>query len=1144
MKKNKKFFSWVNIVPWERTCRIMKVLFILMTVTLVSFATGTFSQSKNLTFRLEKVNLIEIFEQIEKQSDLKVAYDVSNINTDKRINISVDDASIENVLNKALENTDLSYRVINHYIIISNKGNELSTNVQQQKSVSGKVTDSTGGSLPGVSVVVKGTTTGVITDMDGKYALLKIPENAILQFSFVGMKTQEISVGTKTTINITLADEAIGIEEVVAVGYGTMKKSDLTGSISNVNQENMKSLPVSSIDQKLIGQVAGVQIQQVSGAPGGGTSVKIRGNGSIGAGNEPLYVVDGMPYSMGMNQNMNPLVFINPNDIESISILKDASSTAIYGSRGANGVVMITTKKGSFDHTEVNVSSMYGVQQVPQKGRPEMLNQREFAEVQRDKIDILIRRNEKREPVAEDYPLEYRNLDVLTGNGTNWYNMILQTAVVQDHNVSVSKGTKDSRLNFSMGYYNQEGALRFTGLERYTGKLSMESNIGKAVKIGASLQPTFIDQKRTDTNSSRADVIGIATWANPVMPAYDSKGELIPFVKSPTSKYHTAWSFPNPLFLLKETIQSERDFQNLGMAFIEWKIIPDLIAKSSLNTNYSTSKFSQYIPSTVGGANKAPVAGTGTSSVNRGDSFNWLIENTLSYNKQYNKHRLNALLGYTIQKSKADNINLGGYPFSNDLIRTINAAQTINIWGQTINEWSMISYLGRLNYSYNEKYLFTATFRSDGSSRFGEKNRYAFFPSMAAAWRISEEDFLKDYKMIDNLKLRVSYGKSGNDNIGNYAHLPSIYAGSYIFGANQVTASNVGISNPFLTWEESDQIDAGIDLGLFKNRLSLVVDYYNRKSQNMLLTDIIPAISGFNTQIVNKGNVRNSGFEIALGGTPVEGAFTWNVNLNLSFNRNKIISLNDNGDRILSGSNDGNPTHVSVVGKPIGQFFGYQFEGLYTAADMLDVKVPKHPTDYEGANKYKDINGDGKITDLLDYTIIGNPQPDFLFGLTNSFSYKNFDLSINVNGQYGGDVVNGLRQTTDNLQGFFNVSKEWANRWRSPSQIGDGTHYGVVSLTPSFGHRMSSLWIEDATYLRISNLTLAYSLPKQLLKQSGFINSCRFNVSIQNLAMFTNYGGANPEAQSKIQSNVLSPGYDMSSYPLARTVSFGVNLSF
>ncbi len=1016
---------------------------------------------------------------------------------------------------------------------------------QQKITVTGSVTSDNNTPLAGVSIKVTGAPGGTTTDANGNYTL-QVNKGAVLIFSSIGYEDQQLKADNEGTIaSITLLSKNSALGEVVVIGYGSLRKRDLTGSVATLDNKLIKSLPVATIDQKMIGQVAGVQVQQLTGSPGGGSSVKIRGSGSLGAGNEPLYVVDGMPYSAGMNQNLNPLIFLNPNDIESITILKDASSTAIYGSRGANGVIMITTKKGAINRTEVTVSVMSGVQNVPQKGRPQMLNQREFVELQREKIGIKIRQLENRQPVNTDYPLEYQNPESLVGNGTDWYDLLLRQALIQEQNMSITKGSKESRISFSMGHFKQEGVLRYTGVERFSGKLGMETNIGNHLIVGASLQPAFINQNRTNTNSGREDIVGVSLWANPTLNPYNSNGDLVPYLVSPQNKYHSAWSFVNPLFNIRETKQTDKGFQNLGLAYLEWKITKGLTMRSSLNTNWSTSKYFQYVPSSVGSSNTPPVAGTGRSLSITGENFDWLIENTATYEKTFGKHRINALAGYTTQKSTSRGINLSADPYANDLLQTINAAQTIKTWGESVNDWSLISYLGRINYSFEDKYLFTATFRSDGSSRFGYENRYANFPSIAGAWRISQEDFLKNIKSINNLKVRASFGASGNNNIGNYASLASINAGSYVFGNTQVSASTVGISNPNLTWEESQQIDGGIDLSMYNNRLTLVVDVYNRKSKNMLLSNIIPAITGFNTQIVNLGSVRNKGLEISLGGAPVSSRnFHWDVNLNASFNRNMVLSLNENGDRILSGNNDNNPTHVSVVGKPIGQFFGYIFQGLYTAADLLDPKVPKYPQVYEGAGKYADINGDGRITDLLDYTIIGSPYPDFIFGVSNSFAYKNISLSIIVNGQSGGQVVNGLRQSVDNLQGFFNVSKEWGNRWHSAQDPGDGRHYGIPNTTPSLGHRMNSQWVEDASYLRIANVTLGYALPSALMKRIGLNNGGRIYITGQNLAMFTRYGGANPEAQSVNINNTLSPGFDITSYPLSRTLSAGINLSF
>lgn len=1110
----------------------------------------------SVSLKIESVEIKRVFNTIEKQANIKFVYSPNSIQSNQKVSLSMTN-KLSEVLRELLTPLNISYEVVGTRILLRKKLPEKSASIDeisvpipnatepQEQVIKGKVTDAEKNEgLPGVSILLKGTQKGTSTNTNGEYSISVPDNNAVLVFSFVGYEPQEIVVGNRTQINISLKTDTKALGEVVVVGYGTQRAKDVTGSVATINQTTIKDLPVSSIDQKMIGQVAGVQIQQLSGAPGGGTSVRIRGSGSLGAGNEPLYVVDGMPYAAGLNQNFNPLLLINPNDIESISILKDASSTAIYGSRGANGVIMITTKKGQYNRLQVNVSSMRGVQQVPQKGRPNLMNQKEFVDLQRNKIDIAVRRAENRSATITDYPVEYQNPDQLVGDGTDWYDLLLQTAPIQDHTVNIQKGTQDSRMNFSMGYYKQEGVLRYTGVERYSANLGIESNLSKQVTVGVSLQPTLINQNRTNTNSNREDVIGVANWANPVMSPYDANGQLIPYIRSPQSKYHSAWSFANPLFVLRETTQLQQQFQNLGSAYLEWEITPDLRAKSSLNTIWSTSKFNQFIPSTIGASNIPPVSGTGRSSNSRGDSFNWLLENTLTYNKTFQKHRLSALLGYTTQKDLSNTISLNASPYPNDLIQTINAAQAIPTWGENKQEWSIISYLGRLNYSFDDKYLLTATFRSDGSSRFGAKNRYATFPSIAAAWRISEENFLKDNKVLNNLKLRASYGRSGNNNIGNYSHLAAINPGAYVFGNTQVSASFVGLSNPYLTWEESQQIDIGVDAEFFNNRLSLIVDFYNKKSKNMLLNDVIPAITGFNSQIVNKGNVRNRGVEISLGGTPVSGAFNWDLNLNVAFNRNMVLSLNENGDRVLSGNNDNNPTHITVVGKPIGQFFGFIADGVYTAEDIANPNIVKTAQVYEGNSKYKDVNGDGVINDFLDYTIIGNPHPDFIFGFSNNFSYKRFTLGVIMNGQKGGQVMNGLRQSTDNLQGFFNVNKEFVNRWRSAENPGDGTLYGVPKLTPSWGHRVNSRWVEDASFLRISNLSLGYSIPESLVKKTGFINSCRLYCTVQNLAMFTNYKGANPEAQSRDINNTLSPGFDMSSYPLARTTSLGLNLSF
>lgn len=1103
-------------------------------------------QEKKITLQEKNISLTRLFELIRKQTGYSFVYEKQLLTGKREVSVQAKEATVSDLLEKYVKPEGIVYEIRYNTIILSagdNRAKSSPVTKPAEKQIKGKVTDEKGEVLPGVTIKVKGTSTGTLTDSEGRFELLLKGEEGTLLFSFMGFETLEQNVGKQSELQIILKASVNSLNEVVVVGYGTQLQKDVTGSIATIDQERFRDLPVSSIDQKIIGQVAGVQIQQLSGTPGGGTSVKIRGSGSLGAGNEPLYVVDGIPFASGLGQNFNPLIHLNPNDIESVTVLKDASSTAIFGSRGANGVIMVTTKKGKYNRTEVNFSSSNGVQTVPDRGRPSLLNVREFAELQRDRIDLSVRRQEGREPTLADYPAEYRNLDALQGNGTDWYGMLLRQASIQDHNFSLSKGGKDSRLVFNLGYLKQDGVLRYTGMERYSAKLGIDNTVGNFT-FSASLQPAFVKQNRANTNEHREDVIGVAIWANPIASAYDSEGNLLPYITSPQSKYHSAWSFANPLQVLKETKNVQEAFQNIGIAAVEWEIIPGLRAKTAINTIFSSSRFSSYVPATVGGANRPPLAGTGSSHNSRSDGFNWVLENTLNYQKAIGGHSFNLLAGYTTQKSTNRSIALNAGPFANDLIRTINAAQGITGWSEGVDQWSMISYLGRINYAYRDRYLLTATFRSDGSSRFGPQNRFAFFPSVAAGWRISEEDFLKDNPTISNLKLRASYGRSGNNNIGNYSHVAAVNAGAYIFGSNQVTASSVGLSNQILGWEESEQQDLGIESGFFNDRITLTADLYYRKSINMLLNDVIPAITGFNSQTVNKGSVRNSGVELDLGIVPVQGEVNWTLNANIAFNRNKILSTNENGDRILSGNEGGRATHVSEVGKPIGQFFGYILEGVYSAADLANPNVPKYPTVFEGAPKYRDVNGDGVITDVLDYTAIGNPHPKFIYGLRNNVSYKGLDLGINIQGQYGGEVVNGLRSTTDNLYGLFNVGKEWVNRWRSAQNPGDGFHSGAVPSTPNIGWRASTLWVEDASYLRISNVTLGYSLPQTLLRPTRYINNVRLYVSVQNLVTFTKYLGANPEGQQVSINNTLSPGYDMTSYPLARTVSAGINVTF
>ncbi|WP_158797212.1 TonB-dependent receptor [Pedobacter sp. L105] len=1005
----------------------------------------------------------------------------------------------------------------------------------QDLKIKGKVTSTDDGTpLPGVSVYVKETKQGTSTNTEGNFAL-SIAKGSTLVFTFIGYDPKEVLVNSDALLNVKLNANSGALSEIVVVGYGVQKKKDLTGAVSTVSVEQIKDLPVVSVDQKLVGQVAGVQISTTTGSPGGGSTIKIRGSGSIGAGDNPLFVVDGYPISNSSGHTYNPLNVINPDDIESVTILKDASSTAIYGSRGSNGVVVITTKKGKSGEPVVTVNSYAGTQSVPEKGRPKMLNGEQYAQFRKDIItdDFAFRGATLTEA---DIPVEFRNPSQY-GAGTDWYNTVLRTAVQNNLDVGVSGGTDNTHYNFSVGRINQEGTIKYTDFERYAIRANIETNISKKLKVGINLAPTNSVQNRNDFDSGGRDVITRTLWLSPIVPVTDASGNRTSYISSPGSI-----GAPNPLNSLQFAGTNDKIFRGLGGAFAEYEIIRGLKAKYSYNVDYSSENSFNFNPSTVGGeSNPAPVVPN--SNTYKNTTFNWLSEMLLSYDKTIaTDHRISAVIGYTAQKERSNSISLFADNYPDDLVKTINAASIISSYGEDIQKWSLISYLARLNYSFKDKYLVTATVRTDGSSRFGSNKQYGTFPSAALGWRLSQEDYVKQIKWLSDLKLRASYGKAGNFNIGNYTYTSNIGTANYAFNGNLANGRvSTTLNNPDLTWENSNELDAGVDLGLFKDRIYLNVDYYNRLTKGMLFNSEIPQSSGYSNAIINSGTIRNRGLEIGLSTHNLEGGFKWNTNFNIAFNKNKVLALNANNDPIYSGlSGEGSYTHITQVGHPIGEFYGYVVEGVYK--DQADLNnSPKHVTSVVGSIKYKDVDGNGIIEPDKDFAVIGHAQPNFTYGFTNSFSYKRFDLNVIFVGSQGGQELKTANQYLLNIDGVFNVDQKVLNRWRSPSDPGDG-------MTPTTnGSRViyrdvNSSWVEDASFLRLQNVTLGYNFASGFLARSKVIKGARFYVSGQNLITFTKYNG-NPEANTATGS-ALTPGEDFTNYPLARTLILGLNLTF
>lgn len=1031
----------------------------------------------------------------------------------------------------------------------------------QTGAVTGRVTDAdTGEPLPGVNVVVEELATGAATDVEGRYTISGLrPGTYTLRASFVGYEdqTQAVAVraGETVEVNFALQPTTLGLQEVVVVGYGTRRWEDVTGSVAAVRTENLALMPVTGPDQALAGQVAGVQVLQGSGIPGGGPQIQVRGVGAIGAGNQPLFVVDGFPLPSSTNEIRNPLNDIPPEDIESITILKDASAAAIYGSRAANGVVIITTKSGRGQRPTVTITSSIGVQQIPPERKPDIMSAREFAQWMKERYEDHVRIDLGREPTLDDIPEPYRNPESV--QGVDWFDAVTRTALMSDLNVSVSGGSQLVTAYFSAGVLRQEGVLRNTDFTRYSLRANLRFYPNDWINLGLNVSPVFAQRNLPvqggggiwdETFARNAGVI--------------SMGQIL--VTCPIASLDDVqvgcpgtFSWPNPVQALESLTFGTESARLVGSSFVELEPASGLRLKSQLNTEVFGSETQFYRPSTIGTINTPPpLAPQGryqTSSY-----LNWLNENTATWNLALGDHAVEVLLGTSFQKHTQRTGSFTGEEYPSDEVKTLNAAARIT--GQTlIEEWGMISYFGRVNYEYRNKYFFTASLRRDGSSRFGPRNRWGTFPAIALGWRLSEEGFLRGVNWIDDLKLRFSWGETGNNNIGNYDYISRVTSQNYVLGGGLASGRVVSsLGNDLLGWETTRETNLGLDVTLLNNRINLSAEVYQSYTTDLLLDVEIPLSSGFTTIKENRGKVRNRGIEVALQTTPVRRSnFVWISSFNVSANRNVVLELGPTGAPIYSGrSGEANPTHITMIGKPVGMFFGYVFEGLYRDWDDVN-NSPHFPGAIPGNVKYRDVNGDGTISPVSDFDIIGNPYPDLVFGITNSITYKNLDVQLVLTGQLGGEKLMAFKESLNNIDGVFNVEREMLQQWRSPEDPGNGrvpTTAGTA-LGRVLYRDVNSLWVKDASHLAIKNITVRYNLPNRWFQSWMSINRASVYLSAQNVYYFTNYPG-NPEQTNYsdivVDANTalrygnpnLTPGLDYAPYPLPRTVTLGIELSF
>ena len=1126
--------------------------FLLFILASGAFATPAISQVSKVSVTLKNSTVAKVIDAIESQTDYLFVYSKNEIDLTRKVSVEVDRKAVSEVLSEVFDKTNVVYAMEGTNIMLMTGSGTTASTTQQGKKVSGKVTDQMGASLPGVSIVIKGTTTGVISDNDGKFTLSNVPQNSTLQFSFVGMKMQEIIVGNQTNVNVVLADESIGIEEIVAIGYGTIKRSSVTAAITSIASKDIKDMPTSNAATALQGKLPGVVVQQTSGNPGNTPSIKVRGFGSISAGTSPLIVVDG--------NIVSPSVFatLTASEIESIDVLKDASSTAIYGSRGSNGVIMVTTKRGKSGKTSFNLDVYTGFQQVTKKVG--VLNSQQFAEFSKEATNnAYVERiaGAKATDPNSIRPQPSERMRYPQGDLFAWFNFddaakvaalptndfqseIFRSAPIRNYQLTTSGGNDKIRFLVSGGYMKQDGIVDKSTLDRYTFRTNIDVNVTSKFKIGLDINPSYRSQENVSTDGHWASngVINAALAAIPMAPIYSADGSQWSSQQELAAPYGLP-GVTNALANIRENNDQSKMLSLLGNAYAEYQFLPSLKYRMSGNMSFNDIRRNTYRTSRMPLNQLLPpnqAIGGAASSMD----ISYLFNQTLSFNHSINGvHNFEALLGMESTKYYYENSSAGAINFPNDVVQTLNYG-TVNSGSSFKTENSVVSYFGRLNYDYMGKYLINASVRRDGSSMFGPDNRWGTFPAASFGWRVTKESFMENLKFISETKIRASYGLAGNNSFSNnYPYVGLLKPDNYVLGnqlSNGLGAST--LANTLLGWEKSRQTDLGIDLGFFNNRIYFIADYYRRLTTDLLLNVNVPTLTGFSSTVKNIGEMENKGWEFSLSTRNLTGQFTWNTNMNVSFNRNKVIALGPTGDPIRSGSGVGE-TNITVIGEPIGNFYGYKQIGIFQNQAELDA-YPHWADSKPGDVKYQDVNGDKKI-DANDRTLIGNNQPKFIYGFTNTFSFKGFELNVVFNGVQGGKILNLSRRFFENLEGGQNNLTTVLNRWRSADQPGDGIVPRANSRTTGQNNAISSRWVEDGSFLRIQNITLGYKIPQMFLEKVK-IQSARIYLSAQNPVTWSKYLGYNPEVSG--YEGALTGGVDYGSYPLANTFIIGLNLGF
>lgn len=1026
----------------------------------------------------------------------------------------------------------------------------------QTANITGKVIDTLGEELPGVSVMVKGTGTGVITGIDGNYSI-KAEPSSVLVFTYVGYRNQEVSVGNQKVINITMEEQSQSLDEVVvvAVGYGDVKRRDLTGSIGKANMSDLTKVPVTNVAEALGGRIAGVQVTSSDGALGDNFEIVIRGAGSLTQSTAPLYVIDGFP------QETSGLGSLNPNDIESIDVLKDASATAIYGSRGANGVVIITTKKGKLGKPTITYNGSFTTGMV--RNTPDVMDGYNFALLQQEVMN------------AEDFNtnyLQYVNSleDFRNAKYYDWQDDIFRTAISHNHHVSMNGQQGDLRYSASLSYSNQEGVIINSDLTRYQGRVNLSQKFGKKLKIDFTSNYASTVQMGTtsSTTSSLSASFMHSVWGyRPISPSgVDLRTEMYDDTVNMMEDYRF-----NPV-LSAQNEYRRRITNNLQSNIgVEYELIDNLKLKVTGGYTARDYKSEEFNGSKTRTGNSNP-KNTQSKGINaklsETETRSYLNENTLTYQFNKNKHSMNVLGGITFQKNTTYLHSITAEQITNEAfgMAGIGRGSAAPVVTSSKGENTLMSYLGRFNYNFDSKYYLTASIRADGSSKFPKNNRWGYFPSGSLAWAFGREAFVSEnLSWLSNGKLRASWGLTGNNRVGNYDYMAQLTTDNntrYPWDSNPFVAYIASaMANEKLRWEVTDQVDLGLDLGLFNGRINLTADYYIKTTKDLLLKADIPASSGYSTTMLNVGKLRNRGLELTLETINIRNkTFSWTSSFNIAFNKNEILSLNSLSDQkdMISFVNWDNkyknmPAYISMIGQPAGQMYGFIYEGTYKYEDFdvttnsdgsksykLKPGIPYYSNVCQpGDPKYKNINSDeDDVINDKDRVAIGNGHPKHIGGFSNNFTYKNFDFNIFFQWSYGNDIYNINRMIYENPAGRKNTNMfaSYVNRWTPDNPTSNMPRANAVG-----SEVYSSLYVEDGSFLKLKSISLGYTLPTNVLR-SMRINSARVYVSAENIATFTNYSGPDPEVSTR--HSVLTPGFDWSAYPRSFNASVGVSLTF